>query len=110
MSWRDDKLGEASSSNVTPWGLHMKAFAILLAAAAALSSSNAYAQKMNADDLKWINQCIDDNKGGASAAIIRKYCTCMNDKMDSNETQSITQWEKSHPRERAACDKESGWK
>jgi len=34
----------------------------------------------------------------------------MNEKMDNNETQSISQWEKSHPRERAACDRESGWK
>jgi hypothetical protein len=28
----------------------------------------------------------------------------------SNETLSITAWEKSHPTEVAACDKESGWK
>jgi hypothetical protein len=88
----------------------MKAVVFAFAAVAALSSSSAFAQKMNADDLKWVNQCIDDNKGGASAAIIRKYCMCMNEKMDNNETQSISQWEKSHPRERAACDKESGWK
>jgi hypothetical protein len=26
------------------------------------------------------------------------------------ETRSITEWEKSNPRARAACDKESGWK
>jgi hypothetical protein len=65
---------------------------------------------MNADDLKWINQCVTDNKGGASDEIVRKYCICMNEKMDNNETQSISVWEKSHPKERAACDKESGWK
>jgi hypothetical protein len=34
----------------------------------------------------------------------------MNEKMDDNETRSISQWEKSNPRARAACDKESGWK
>ena len=88
----------------------MKAFALAFAAIAALSPSSALAQKMNADDLKWVNKCIDDNKGGATPAVIRKYCMCMNEKMDNNETQSISQWEKSHPRERAACDKESGWK
>jgi hypothetical protein len=33
----------------------------------------------------------------------------MNNKMDENETKSITQWEKTHPDEMAACDKESGW-
>jgi hypothetical protein len=74
------------------------------------SGQLAFAQQMNADDLKWVNACIADNKGGASDAVIRKYCICMNEKMDNNETQSITQWEKGHPRERAACDRESGWK
>ena len=89
----------------------MKILAVsFVAAAALLGSANAYAQKMKADDLKWINQCIDDNKGGAAPAIIRKYCMCMNEKMDDNETQSITQWEKTHVKERQACDKESGWK
>lgn len=74
----------------------------------ALTSNAALA--VTTDDVKWINQCVRDNKGLASDAVILKYCTCMNNKMDDNETQSITQWEKSHPRERAACDKESGWK
>lgn len=62
------------------------------------------------DDVKWINACVKDNKGDASDAVILKYCTCMNNKMDNNETQSITQWEKTHATERKACDKESGWK
>jgi hypothetical protein len=77
---------------------------------AVFTGQSALAQQMNADDLKWVNACITDNKGGASDAVIRKYCICMNEKMDDNETQSITQWEKSHPRERAACDRASGWK
>jgi hypothetical protein len=83
--------------------------AVLLALGCMLASAATFAQKMNSDDLKWINQCISDNKGGASPDIVRKYCMCMNEKMDNNETQSITQWEKSHPAERAACDKEAGW-
>jgi hypothetical protein len=62
------------------------------------------------DDVKWINQCVNDNKGGAAASVVLKYCTCMNNKMSDNETQSITTWEKTHPTERAACDRESGWK
>jgi hypothetical protein len=88
----------------------MKTLLLALATVAVLSSSSAFAQKVNADDLKWVNKCIDDNKGGAEASIIRKYCICMNEKMDDNETQSISTWEKSHPTERVACDKESGWK
>jgi hypothetical protein len=63
-----------------------------------------------ADDVKWINQCTKDNKGEAADSIILKYCTCMNNKMSDNETQSITQWEKTHLTEQKACDKEAGWK
>jgi hypothetical protein len=89
----------------------MKLAALALGLLAFAAASNAaFAQAMNADDLKWVNQCITDNKGGASDAIIRKYCVCMNEKMDNNETRSITEWEKANPRARAACDKESGWK
>ena len=63
-----------------------------------------------ADDAKWVAQCINDNKDAkVSIEVITKYCTCMNNKMDDNETKSITQWEKTHPNEMAACDKESGW-
>ena len=63
------------------------------------------------DDVKWINQCVQDNKNeGAKSEVVLKYCTCMNNKMSDNETQSITQWEKVHVTERRACDKEAGWK
>ena len=88
----------------------MRIAAAVFLIASVFAGGAANAQKLNADDVKWINQCIVDNKGGAAPEVIRKYCTCMNDKMDSNETRSITQWEKTHPKERAACDKESGWK
>ena len=64
-----------------------------------------------ADDVKWINQCVDDNKNeGAKRDVILKYCTCMNNKMDNNETRSITQWEKTHKKEMDACSKQAGWK
>jgi hypothetical protein len=62
------------------------------------------------DDAKWVAKCISDNKDAkVSIEVITKYCTCMNNKMDDNETLSITAWEKTHPAEQAACDKESGW-
>jgi len=84
-------------------------FALLLAGSV-MASSAAFAQ-MTTDDLKWVNQCLRDNKdAGVSQEIIRKYCVCMNNKMDDNETRSISVWEKANPRARAACDKESGWK
>jgi hypothetical protein len=34
----------------------------------------------------------------------------MNEKMSGNETRSITQWEKSHPRARKDCEAKAGWK
>lgn len=68
------------------------------------------ARAATADDVKWVNQCVADNKGDAASDVVLKYCKCMNDKMAENETQSITQWEKSHATERKACDKEAGWK
>ena len=63
------------------------------------------------DDVTWINQCIVDNKReGAGEDVVRKYCVCMNNAMAADETKSITEWEKTHPDETKACDKEAGWK
>ena len=63
------------------------------------------------DDVTWINQCIADNKKeGATEDVARKYCVCMNNAMGNEETKSVTEWEKSHPDETKACDKEAGWK
>lgn len=79
-----------------------------LAMAAIIGSGFAHA---DADDTKWIAQCVKDNKAeGAKEEVVYKYCECMNSKMDSNETQSITKWEKSHPAERKACEVKAGWK
>ncbi len=65
----------------------------------------------DADDASWIGKCVKDNeKEGASAETVAKYCSCMNNKMSSEETQSISTWEKSHPKEMAACEAEAGWK
>ena len=82
----------------------------MLVLLAALSVTTTAANAVTTDDVKWINQCVADNKGDAAANVVLKYCTCMNNKMSDNETQSITQWEKTHVAERKACDKEAGWK
>ncbi len=63
------------------------------------------------DDAAWIKKCVSDNKReGATPEVVAAYCSCMNGKMSSSETLSVTAWEKTHPDEMAACDKESGWK
>ncbi len=70
-------------------------------------SSAAYA---GADDAKWVAQCLKDNADAkVDISVVTSYCTCMNNKMSDNETQSITQWEKSHVTERDACSKAAGW-
>ncbi|MES2264835.1 MAG: hypothetical protein V4724_40580 [Pseudomonadota bacterium] len=78
-----------------------------VAIAAVMVSGQAFA---GADDDAWIARCVRDNaKEGATEAVVKKYCSCMNNKMDDNETKSITAWEKSHPKEMKACEKEAGW-
>lgn len=64
------------------------------------------------DDAKWVARCVSDNAGAKVAVdIISKYCTCMNNEMDNNETRSISTWEKTAEGKvaMAKCDKESGW-
>ncbi|CAK0758721.1 Lipoprotein [uncultured Gammaproteobacteria bacterium] len=79
----------------------------LLLLSSVVMTTVAYADD---DDKKWIAQCLADNAAGAAPEVVAKYCKCMNDKMDSSEAQSITKWEANHPKEKADCDKESGWK
>jgi hypothetical protein len=83
------------------------AFALLFAASM-LGSAAAFA---GPDDAKWVAKCVSDNKDEKAAVeVISKYCTCMNNKMSDNETQSITQWEKTHVAEQESCSKQAGWK
>jgi hypothetical protein len=96
---------------IRSWSSNMKLAVAVLGLVGLVVSGNAVlAQTLTADDVKWINQCITDNRGGASNPIIRKYCFCVNERMGNNETRSITEWEKTNPAARAACDRESGWK
>lgn len=76
-----------------------------------LSACTALPALANADDVKWVNKCIADNKNeGAKPEVVKKYCECMNSKMDDNESKSISQWEKTHPDEMKQCEKAAGWK
>ena len=87
---------------------HILPLFILAGLSLAAASAPAYA---GSDDAAWIKKCVSDNKReGATPEVVAAYCSCMNGKMSSDETLSVTAWEKSHPTEMAACDKESGWK
>lgn len=80
---------------------------VLAAFIAAVPFAHAFA---DADDAAWISRCISDNaKEGQTNETLTTYCTCMNNKMSSKETLSITAWEKTHPNEQEACSKESKW-
>ena len=64
----------------------------------------------NADDAAWIKKCVDDNQDeNQTATVVAAYCACMNNKMSGSETQSISDWEKSHQSEQETCSKEAGW-
>jgi hypothetical protein len=86
-------------------------FAKITAAVAmslAVFSNVAFA---DADDAKWIAQCVKDNKDeGAKESVVKKFCICMNNKMGDNEVKSISEWEKTNKKEMQACEKEAGWK
>jgi len=87
-------------------------FAVLGALAVLSTGFGTTLAYANADDDAWIAKCVSDNKdeAGATPEIVKSYCSCMDNKMSSGETRSITEWEKSHPSERKACEKEAGWK
>jgi len=87
---------------------------VLVALAAAVTFTTLLAggpARADSDDVKWVGQCVKDNKDeGQTVEVITAYCTCMNNKMSSNETRTITQWEKSHKTEMEACSTQAGWK
>ncbi len=83
-------------------------FRTLLFISSVCLASSAFAE--TADDRKWIRQCLSDNQEAkVAASVVSAYCTCMNSKMSDDETRSITQWEKTHPTARKACEREAGW-
>lgn len=89
----------------------MKAALCATVAALSLFAFAPVAALANADDDAWIAKCVGDNADqGQSAETIAVYCSCMNGKMSTSETLSITAWEKIHPAEEKACSKAANWK
>jgi hypothetical protein len=84
---------------------------LIPAAIVALSALASPSMASTEEDNKWVAKCVSDNsKEGVTVETVTKYCVCMNDKMSEDEEQSITEWEKSHTKEQAECDKVAGWK
>jgi hypothetical protein len=80
----------------------------LILAGSVLASPGSIAQP--SEDEK-VNQCLEDKKDQrVSKAVLIRYCKCMDDEMDDNETESISKWEKSHPKARTECARKAGWK
>ena len=66
--------------------------------------------RADSDDKLWVAQCIRDNAGSeVSTAVLFKYCKCMTNKMDDEETRSVTDWEPTHPDEKAVCRTKAKW-
>lgn len=87
------------------------AFAATLAALSFFALAPVTPALANADDDAWIAKCVGDNADqGQTPETIAVYCSCMNGKMSSSETLSITAWEKTHPAEEKACSKAANWK
>ena len=83
----------------------------VLGALSTLVVMSAQPAMANADDAKWIGKCVAYNQDqGQTQGVIAAYCACMNDQMSEDETQSITEWEKSHKKEADMCSKKAGWK
>jgi hypothetical protein len=79
--------------------------------AGSFTAGNRVQAQVTKDDVAWINRCIADNKDAmVSQDVVRKYCMCMNEEMDDNETRSITAFEKANPAARKKCDAAAGWK
>lgn len=67
----------------------------------------ASAAEMNKDR---VEQCVKDNDGAkVQPDIIRRYCACMSEKIGNTDALSVTEWERTHPKEREECDNFSGW-
>ena len=85
--------------------------AALLAFSAVVALTAVTPARADSDDVKWVGQCVSDNKDeGQSVDVVTSYCSCMNDQMSSSESQSITQWERTHKKEMDACAAKAGWK
>ncbi len=68
------------------------------------------AARADSDDKIWVAQCVRDNAGAeATTASLFRYCNCMMNKMDDEETQSVTEWEPTHAAEKAACRTKAKW-
>ena len=64
----------------------------------------------DSSDFSWVNKCIEDNKTqGQEDSVVIAYCSCMNNKMSSVETKSISAWEQSNPKEAKECSVQAGW-
>ncbi len=74
--------------------MQAKVLASMLLLGTVLASPAARADTTT-DDVTWVNQCVADNKKeGATEDVVRTYCVCMNNKMATDETQSVSEWKR----------------
>jgi hypothetical protein len=77
----------------------------------AVLAAPAHAAKLSAADKAWIGKCMDQLKReNANVKIVRKYCVCMHDMFEDNESVSQSDMEHMFPPVHRSCNKSSGWK
>ena len=78
-----NQFASADSSTALSSSMHLEGYmklkiSMLFMVVSLVGSGLAWA---DADDVKWIAQCIKDNKNeGAKEEVVYKYCACMNNK------------------------------
>jgi hypothetical protein len=90
----------------------MKAILGLATLLCGLSVASSVAPaRADADSDAWVKQCASDYKReGSTPEGVTKYCSCVFGLMTTEETSSVTEWEKAHPTDKATCNQASGWK
>ena len=62
------------------------------------------------EDQLWTAQCVRDYASSEVATtVLLKYCMCMTDKMDDEETKPVIEWEQAHSAEKASCMAKVRW-
>jgi len=89
-------------------GRNMKSLAVILLVLLSLLIAQVACAEV--DSLDRIERYVADNSAAkVYAEVVQKYCTCMSNKMGSGFSMTISDWEKSHLKEREECDVYAEW-
>jgi len=72
----------------------------------------ASADALTAADRAWIGTCVErlKNEPAPNEAVKLRYCTCMHEQFDDNQSVTQSEMERMYPPLHRACNREAGWK